>query len=244
MKNIIPTKTQLRSSQWVFLVLAGLACAVFLIAAPSLMARVVMLPGDAVRGALLANNAVPDTDLQKWAATRRRALHWRAMAEVLDDLALASLTQAGREKADSKEAKDQWRDAIQWQRRALARAPSDTFGWARLAYMITQTEGLTDEAAATLTHSFDTGPYEPALALIRLNMAVLMLDKLDPDVNTSLSFMIRAAWNDDPRGLVRSASENHFISLAEKALADDPEKLENFREKLSAMDENEKHQKD
>jgi hypothetical protein len=212
-----------------------LSCAVLVNALPSLAARMALLPGDEARDALLSRGTSAEATLDTLNSTRRRALTWRATSETCNDLALYDLTRARRAEAGSNPPPQEiWREAIRWQSRALGRAPADTYGWARLAYMMMQTEGLTDATAATLAHSFDTGPYEPSLQLFRLVMAVSLFDKLDKDTKDSMPFMIRAAWEHDPSGLAKAARDNHFISLAEQALADDPEKLAEFREKLPA----------
>jgi hypothetical protein len=223
-------------SRIVTALLAFLVCVVLVNALPSLAWRVVSLPGDGARDVLLSRGTLTDTALRTLGGTRLRAMTWRATAEIYNDMALYDLTRARRtETENNPSSQETWREAIQWQSRALGRAPADTFGWARLAYMMMQTEGLTDATAATLTHSFETGPYEPSLQLFRLVMAISLFDKLDQDTKDSMPFMIRAAWKHDPSGLVKAAQENHFVSLAEKALADDPEKLAEFRENLLAL---------
>jgi hypothetical protein len=212
--------------------LFGLAFVLLVSAVPSLTARFVMLTGNATREALLTQTPVSRSALDEMIQTRRTALIFRPMADAMDDLALAALTQAGAENPDSKAIQNAWKDAFYWQRRALGRAPSDTFGWARLGYMLMQTEGATDAAATALMRSLDTGPYEPSLMLIRLNMALALSDKLDADVKASLPFMVRGAWEHDFEGLVKTAQEKHFVGLVEKALENDLDKLEAFREKI------------
>ncbi|MDD5586667.1 MAG: hypothetical protein PHY92_06915 [Alphaproteobacteria bacterium] len=240
MKTITQTKAAAKKepapSMRVPALLIVLACIVLASAVPSLAARVAMLPGNAVRDALLTRGTAPDDSLKSWAATRMRALSWRAMADVYNDLALYALAQARRAGVeDGASPQKAWREALRWQGLALGRSPVDTFGWTRLAYMMMQTEGLTDATASALTHSFETGPYEPSLQTFRLVMAVSMLDKLAPDMKDSMPFMIRAAWEYDSSSLAKAAYENHFISLVEQALADNPEYLEDFRGKISAF---------
>jgi hypothetical protein len=237
MKTITPTETPPGYFQWIPFLLSGLALIALSSSVPPLTARMALMPSDGAREALLARNAVSEVDLNALYKTRQRALIWRSTADTLDDLALVSLTRAASGKAGSQEAQNEWGNAFYWQRRALGRAPADTFGWTRLAYMLMQTEGISGETATALMRSLDTGPYEPSLMLVRLNMVVPLLDKLDPDVKASLPFMINAAWEYDLEGLAKTAQQNHFVNLVEKALADDPDKLSAFREKISETED-------
>lgn len=215
------------------LALAGLACVLLVVALPKLGARLMMLPGDEVRQAFLEDKqSVANKELAAWARTRERALFFGRTSGIASDLSMITLEQAMRKGLNPATAKDDIENAIQWQEKALAKAPADSYGWSQLAYMRLITEGPTERAAWALTNAIDTNPFEPWLMVSRINMALRLYDKLGPDMKSSLPSMIRAAWSWDAYELSEAAIKNHYTALVEQALDGDEEKLEKFRDYL------------
>jgi hypothetical protein len=207
------------------LLLAALAVLILALAIPSLMARLIMLPGDAAREALLQGAAVSDEALQNFLRTRRAALQWRATNDIYDDLAMATLAEAKRNGLP----RDEVRAALDWQQQALALSPADPYGWARLAFLYLLTEGPSDNAAHALAHSIEAGPHEPRLLISRVSTAIMLGDRLDPGLRRQLPAMLREAWADDPLALIHAAHEGRYTDQAEAALADEPEEVAKFR---------------
>ena len=188
-----------------------------MLAVPPLGAHLIMLPGDGTRDALLAENPVDDETLDRFMHQRRRALGWQSSNAAYDDLAMAALRRATLD------------PAIEAQKEALALSPADPYGWGRLAYLFMLTEGPSDEAARALTHSIETGPYEPHLMASRASSALLLEDQLDPEMKAHIPSLLRAAWQADPQALVWAAEEGRYTESVETALAEQPEELDKFR---------------
>jgi predicted Zn-dependent protease len=162
--------------------------------------------------------------LQHFLHTRERALHWRSLSVIYDDLAMGALARAKRNGLPREELQA----AKDWQQQALALSPADPYGWARLAFLDLLT-GDRDDAARALAHSIETGPHEPRLLVSRIGTAMLLGDRLDPAFRAQLPATIREAWAHNPEALAQAAREGHYTAQVEAALADQPEELTKFR---------------
>jgi len=209
--------------------LAGLAALLFAFAFYLLGARLAQMPGDAAREALLNKEKISDAALDDLARSRARAAAWRAAGGTLSDLSMAAFERASRKGLDLPAAAADIQEALRWQEKALGRAPSDSYGWTQLSYMIYLTEGISERAAWAFARSVETNPFEPRLMAPRVTMAIRLHDKLDEDTKASVPSMIREAWDVDPYETAMAAVKNYYTTLVDDALAYDPSKREAFR---------------
>ena len=197
-------------SLYVPLLLAGFAFVLFVFSAPNLIADFILLGGNPVHEALLAGDPVSDAQLSAFLQSREKAALWHA----------SNAMPAPRPDLEQ---------ALAWQMKALSLSPADTYGWSRLAYIRILTEGLSEAAAEAFMHSIEAAPYEPRLMISRINMAVLLGNKLTPDIKEQIPQMIRETWVLFPKELAQSAQQGHFISAVDAALKDNPETLAKWK---------------
>ncbi len=239
MPNITPTKkTPAHGSTAKSVGLAALALLLLALAVPSLGARLTQIAAEETRQAILENKTPPETELIAGMRTWLDARKWRETGKTLDDMAMVAVAHSRITAQTNKKLADQaLQQALAWERESLQRAPANGYGWTRLAYILLQTEGNTPAAAKALAHSLETEPYEPSLMLTRLSMAAMLLDKLDADTKAGLPAMIRATWEIMPDELAQTAKKNHFVSMVEQGLMNDPAALASFRERISGGEE-------
>lgn len=198
---------------------------------PAAGARLLSLPGDAVKSDLLENRAVSDEALTHLDASRRRVAGWFPKSDLFEDLALVSLTRAQRAKGE--EAKLLSQESEYWEKRALAASPADPEGWFRLAYLYYAADrGPSQRSAEAWTESLFVGRYEPSLMLDRLQMGVMENAYLTPEARAYFPVLIRGSAVFDADGLARLAKQGAFTSLVEDALQSDEAALAYFRKKI------------
>ncbi len=220
---------------YVSLLLAGLAFALFIFSTPALIADFLMLSGNPIHDALLAGEPVSSEDVVSFIQSRERAALWHPSNAVYDDLAMGMLERVRRSGfPPTPTLTPELEQVIVWQTSALRLSPADTYGWSRLAYVRIITEGLSASAAEALTHSIEAAPYEPRLMITRINMAVLLGDKLAPDMRRQIPQMISAAWKLFPKELVQSAQQGRYAPAVEAVLKDNPEDLTQWKKLTSS----------
>jgi hypothetical protein len=212
--------------------LTALAVVLLLLAAPSLGARLQQAANNDARQNLMEGKPVTEADLIAWMKTGMKSLAWRRTGKTLDELAMVAVAHSRLSSTKGDVAKKALNQAQEWEHEALERAPANTYGWARLAYTLLQTEGYTPTAAKALTLSLETQRYEPSLMVSRLGLAIALLDKLDEDTKAGLPSMIRETWKAAPDELADMAKKNHYISIVEHALTGDAAALASFRERM------------
>jgi len=158
-----------------------ISAALIAISAQYLPVRFMLLSGDSVREDLLDKKNPSNEDLDGMIASRTSANKWKITASSVDDLANANFEKALRDSKSIKAQKpsDVLKDSIDLQIKSLGLAPVNSYGWALLSYMYYVTEGSSKDAAEAIMKSIETDPYEPSLALFRMDMAATMADKLE-----------------------------------------------------------------
>ena len=225
--NIIQTKPSVLPVWW----MAWIAILLVAFAAPSLIARFVLMPGDEARISLLKGEKIGDDDLEKFYLTRRRAAAWFPENALYNDLSLAAIERATRTK-DQEQVRSLYREAELWERKALNVSPADPYGWYRLAYLNYVTEGATKHVADAWSMSLSTAPYEPRLVYPRLEMAMSLGLMIDVNAEIHIPRLIREAWDDHPDRLAGLAEKANYIPAVENALKNDPEALADFLQKV------------
>lgn len=211
---------QTRATPPLFLIYACVGVALMLLAGAvvPLVARLILLPADSVREALLEARPVAEADLAQFRSTRFRVLPFFKNNEILNDLALVAMTRAEQAGVAKPEARPWLDEARRWQQAALIASPADTYGWARLAYIHLELSGPSRAAAAALEQSMATGPFEPQLMLTRLKTAFLLYDFLDAETKAQLPSVLRASWHFAPELVAKAAREGHFQSALRDAI--------------------------
>ncbi len=189
---------------------------------PSLVFRLSTLSGDAPRLALLQGQVLSDQALSELGDNRESVASWHPSASLYGDLAaiaLAKWAQGG--------MKDRafLQEADYWQRGALARVPSDPYGWFRLAFITETMEGDGERTAQAWRQSVASAPYEPRLIIPRLEMALRLERVLGAEAQSIYARLIGQAWEENPWHLARSARDYAYLSLVEGTLRDRPDDL-------------------
>jgi len=222
------TKRTLLPVPW----MAVLGLCLFCVSLPSLVVRMITLSGDPVHQAILDGQKVDDQDLALLEASRRKVISWYSNGELLNDMALVSLEKASR--LSLKESAPVYREAHAWQQRALQIMPADAYGWYRLSYFLfREKEGPSAEAAQAWRLAMITAPYEPRLTLPRLQMGMSLGSFVSNEMESYILRLARAGWSFEPERLVGLAVRGNYISVVEKALAEDPTALQAFRSKMA-----------
>ncbi|MDD3288756.1 MAG: hypothetical protein PHX43_07125 [Alphaproteobacteria bacterium] len=203
------------------LLCAGLAVVILVMASPALVARIILLPGNSVREDLLNNQKVLDADIAKLISSREKVMPWFENSEILNDLALAYLAKANNDGLVGVAAANNVNLALKFQKKALEDSPADTFGWARMSYLLMLTKAPSQEAAHALALSMDAGPYEPRLLLSRISAAMLLFDFLDEDAKARLPTLLRESWRLNRRRTEDAARKGHFTEALDAALRED-----------------------
>ncbi len=195
---------------------------------PRVLSAFASLPGDGPLARVLDRKPVSSEQLATVVQSRDRALVWSDDARLHTERALGRLMLAERKPViDAGTDLAPVREDLA---QGLARAPSNPYAWARLAYVEDLQRGPTDAAMAYLRMSVLTGPYEDRLLLVRLDVVLRGWERVLPEDAGLFLRQARLAWKRSPKevaNLVRSTKRADVILLA---LADDPEALAGFRE--------------
>jgi hypothetical protein len=211
--------------------MAWIALMLVVFALPSLAARLLMLPGDSVQIDILENKEVDAAALDLLQKSRESVVGWFAPATVSGDLAVLSLERARLAEGDEKDF--HFRDAEKWQKMGLVNAPADSYGWFRMAFLLHRLGEPAAKVARAWELSLSAAPFEPRLALARLQMGMQVSLFLNEDAGKQMGALIRYLAQMDPDVLAASAVGGAFTSAVEEELARDEALLAGFRESLS-----------
>lgn len=230
--NITVTKKSKIVPRFIIWIVAWLALMLFLFALPSFFARMKMLSGDSIQPDVLAGKHVSPQDLDKLEASRRSVVGWFAHRSIPNDLTMVAITRA---QQDEIQAPKHFAYALAWQERALADAPLDPYGWFRLAFLYHQLDGPSQRAARAWQQSLQSGPYEPAIDLGRIDLGIKLGIWLDEAGQFYLQSLIRGQSEYSDEGLARVALQGRYVSRVEAVLADNEAQLTSFRLSVSEM---------
>lgn len=225
--NTIPTNKTPIPVWW----MAWIAILLVVFAVPSLLARTLLISGEASRLSVLQGDAYTDDDLLSLKASRDRVAAWFPQNSIYNDLALVDLEMAPKKK-DAEQARNTYASSESWQRKALAVSPADPYGWYRLAYLLYMKEGPTQNVALAWGQSLSTAPFEPRLAIPRLQMGISLGSKVGVEARSYIPGLARQAWARNPYELVQAAHDGTFASVVEAAFINDAEALQSFRKML------------
>lgn len=195
-------------------------------ALPAARARLQLLWGDDTRAAIAEGREVPTKDLALLLASRARVASngFGFHSDVVyNEMAIARLQAAQNKDIPSSEIKPLLAEALAEQKTALSIAPADTYGWARYAFLAVLNEGLSADAIAALKLEIETAPYEPALMMARLGLALSLYDKMDPAMRKQTDDQLRVTWKHYPSEVEALARDTRKSQLLEQALRNDPQ---------------------
>jgi len=180
---------------------------------------------DAVIADLAAGRGAAPAELTRAAARLTATLDAHDDAGAFGDLATLRLTQALAAGATTPTGTRLLGDSRQHQVQALARRPSDGFGWFRLAQATLLEDGVGEPAARYLLASLTAYPAAGELLLPRLEMAFLMWPLLPAEGRAAFAPQIRLAaagnfWR--RRALVDLTRRRFALPQVRAALRDDP----------------------
>lgn len=226
--NITPTKGPVLPRWWIGLIGAALLA----IGVPSYVARMIELPGESIREAIREGQTVSEDAMNVLDASHRSVPFWRPGSAMASDKALINLERGTRAKGPA--ARAFFVEAEKWQREALALAPSDPYGWFRLAYLYYVVDGgPSARVAEAWSQSMAAAPYEPRMMIARLQMGMANEPFLSPEAKDHLPRLIRGSAIFDAEGLARIAKAGAFTAAVEAALINDEAALAAFRDRIA-----------
>lgn len=220
-------KSDILPNGWIL----GLAVLLLILGVPALCARVLELPGDSIRFAMLEGQNVSPEEMDALEASRRRVVSFYPTNANLNDLALIALTRGNQ--AEGERAKAFFAESEKWQRQALAKTPADPYGWFRLAYLFLMEDGpVSARTAAAWAQSMAVAPYEPLLMIPRLHMGMSNYALMTAEAKSYIPLLVRGASIFDAEGLARIAKAGNFVEIVRDALAGNPDELRDFEQQI------------
>lgn len=199
---------------------------------PQLVAALWMLPGDSTLQRLQKQKPVTAKKLEIVIESRTAALKWISSGQIYNDRALGRLMQEDATGPDAQQIRaDRLNRAIQDLEAGLALAPADPYGWARLALVKQLRTGPSKDVASALIMSLLTGPYEPDMIPLRLELAFQNWGHLAVRDRELVDQQIRYAWIRSKKQILEMARDPRRLAAIRAALAKEPGSLEGF-EKL------------
>jgi len=210
--------------------LLTLVFGIFLIvaAAPRFWSAVQRLPANGVIQTLGDGGPVAPADLRLADRALASSVALNGRARDLNDLARIRQHRAMAAKLDSLQGRDLLTSSRALQRRALAAAPANAFGWLRLAHTEILLGGLGKPAAAALLQSIATSPFYYPLLWRQLDFAFLLWPVLEPKQRRRIEPQIVAAAAISVGLLAKLAVRRHANGAVRAALAKNGSALSAF----------------
>lgn len=211
------------------------AAAMLYLAAPRMIAALIMLPADPTLSTLRRGKPVSPARIDALIASRARALAWvSGDGQVRADLAFVRLERAVAGRRDRGPGPMALQRASLALRQALSHKPINPDAWRWLA-AARLAAGNPRNAVAALKMSLFTGPYVTYLAIPRLRLALLLWPGLDGEDRALVHRQIRYAWWLAPDRLVALAARANTLSPFRTALAKSPNDLAAFAKRVKGV---------
>lgn len=216
-----------------------LAGAILALGVPRAVASFIMLPENTALARLKQPQPaeLEPEQLERVAASRRRALDWIDDGAVYADMALALLLDLAKRDEEAEGASPpqaEVAELVAILEKSLARAPTNPHGWTQLAYASVLSKASSGRVISLLTMSLYTGPYEPRLVFPRLRLLLDAWDLLSSEQRDLVLRQARFAWDVSRVRLVELATpmEKAKVNVIRVALAQDPANLASFERRL------------
>jgi len=210
-----------------------IAAPLFAIAAPRLVAEVLLVPARITLEELRQGAPASDATLNEAAQSLARGLRFApGNGRLHTDRAWVILLQAERAGIASANGRALLEQARQELESGLSRDPANGFGWARLAMEQLAVAGkVTPAIRAALDMSYATTPFEPNLMRSRAELAFTYYDELDPMLRAragqDIAFLWSRDWTDQ-KAIINHACRNNRAFVIAEALRKDKDKRAEF----------------
>lgn len=167
--------------------------------------------------------SVSDKELNDLINKQRFTANFSNDGLLLQDLGFTELTMAKRYGYFSKEGASMLDLAKNHLQDGLALSPANSYGWLRLAYINTLTEGASKDVSNAVYMSVTTSPYNYKMIYYRLSLAIISWDYFNEDNKETLLQQIRVAWRWDKKQVFNLATSENAKNIIENALLPSPE---------------------
>lgn len=202
---------------------AGLGLCLSLTALPRFWAAGYRLPANGVLYRLANGHTVSDPQLRRAELALEDSLIVRTESQTLNDLALINLQQALQSDLDDARAAALLKVSAERQRQALARNPSNAFGWLRLTHLALLEsgpgKGRESGAVAALLRSRAQSPFYVWIVWRQLEFALLLWPVLQPPERNIMQPLILSAAKISLWRLAKMAEQRHAVVGVREALA-------------------------
>jgi len=192
------------------------------------MAGLYLGPHDDTLRDIAAGRPVSAAILKRTQDGREAALSWVRQGSVLSDLSVLRFAALAQAPAFSAERRTIAADAVALQRRALALAPADGFGWVRLLQGLAVAAAPVGEVTPILRMAVARAANESTLVRARVNVALLYWRGLDGDLRAGIGADIRRAALWSPDALARLARARFLEDEVGRMLLGDPRALARY----------------
>ncbi len=215
----------------------GVGVLILVLAVPRTIAAFQLLPGDPVVQSVRDRKAVSEENLEMSIQTRNDAREWVSSARIQKDLSLAYLKLARREGYGGETGGGYLRESIEALKTGLSLSPADPYAWARLAFARIKNGSTAADVKRALFLSFLTGPHEKRLAISRIQYAILLWHRLDPDQRALVLDQISWADGIGKRRALAQMAKRHKTADAVifLAIARDPKRLRGYLRSLRSL---------
>ena len=192
---------------------------------PRLVAAFLLLPGDGTVKRIQAKMPVTEKKLAELVSSRENALEWVTSGRLRTDLALGRLM-LGR--GEGQIPSSQINQSIRDLKAGLAVAPANPYAWARLAVAEQLAGGPSTSVASALVMSVVTGPYEPDLIPLRLDLGFQNWRHLSSRDRDLVRQQIRFGWVRSKKRILEMSRDPRSLAIIRAALVRNPGSLAAF----------------
>lgn len=183
------------------------------LAVPRVISAIIQLPADRTTRLIESGQPVDSETLARLAATRRGANEWTRNGRQWAELGLAELKQAEREGEDREKL---LRHAATALRKSVSLSPVDGTAWMWLAEAELLRGGPSEKVAQAICMSIRVAPYDRAVQLDRLELALATWQHFDDEGRAELAEQIRIVNRRDAerlRTLARAVGRQDVVDI-------------------------------
>ena len=190
-----------------------------------------LISGDQELDQLRNGNTLTGEQIDRLISSREKSLLAWNTGQKWTDLGLAYLLKAPLQKPRT-EKRQTLEKAISSLQKGLALAPSNPWGWTRLAHAHILLNGPSNDAAQALVRAIVVAPYEPNLHFTRLALCFSAWPYFPKTAWPLVFKQIRVGWRVSPQKLVDLATQKRRVQIVRSALLEDQNALKGFESLL------------
>ena len=191
------------------------------------VSSLLLVPGNQVLDDLRKGEPLSAEQINSLISSRERSLKFSESGQKWTDIGLALLLQESLNQGP-KEKREALESAITSLKNGLSQAPSNPWGWVRLAHAYILLEGPSEQAAEALIRAMVVAPYEPRLMFTRLSLVFATWESFPKNVWPLVFGQVRMAWRHSPENLVDLTIKTRRLQVVRSALLEDKNAFENF----------------